>query len=89
MQITIEIPDDTPHHLVEHLKHITPKLIDPDYLSTWWNISDVFDAAETMGVDLSVQQAQDVLSFIRANHDASVGVNWEVIELAIERIAGG
>ena len=86
MQVTIEIPDDTPEHMVKHLKNYAAKLIDPSYLTIWWNVSDVFDVAENMGVEISVEKAEEVLKHIEHNHDACEGISWYVIEAALDRL---
>ena len=42
-----------------------------------WHIDDV----QSVRPDLTKPQACEVLAHIRKNHDANVGVNWEVIEV--------
>lgn len=86
MQVTIEIPDDTPEHMVNHLKNYATKLIDPSYLAIWWNVSDVFDVAENMDIEISVEKAEEVLKYIDHNHDACEGISWYVIESALDRL---
>lgn len=47
-----------------------------------WDIEDV----QCIDESLTEEQAIEVLLFIRENHDANVGVNWDVIESAIEHL---
>lgn len=53
-------------------------------ISLDWSIGDVRSVAEDMDVELSILDAADILQDIYRNHDASIGVNWEVIRTHIE-----
>lgn len=44
-----------------------------------WDIEDVKSIDST----LTDEQAQAVLDRVKHNHDANIGINWEVIEQAI------
>lgn len=41
-----------------------------------WHIEDVLHVRS----DLTPEQASIVLESVRDNHDATIGINWEVIE---------
>lgn len=45
-----------------------------------WHIDDVLDAHP----HLSKEQAKDVLLNCKKNHDATIGMNWEVINQTVE-----
>lgn len=47
-----------------------------DEISIIWTIEDVL----YIRPDLEEYQAREVLQEIKSNHDASIGVNWSVIE---------
>ena len=47
--------------------------------STEYIISQAFD----MGVGLDIDQASEILEEVIDDHDASVGINWDVIEYHI------
>lgn len=49
-----------------------------------WNTDDVMDKAYHMEVTLSEIEADEILDNIYRTHDASIGVNWDVIEYHIE-----
>lgn len=49
-----------------------------------WSTNDVLSRAEDMGVEITSEQADEILQNVFDNHDASIGVNWEVIEFHIE-----
>ena len=84
MQIIIEIPDGTPSHMVERLKDYAPRLATRDWLASWWHISDVYDIADSIGIELDSNQAADILEIVGSNEDSEVGINHEVIEFATE-----
>ena len=47
-----------------------------------WGIDDVM----TMRGDLTEEQCAKVLESVKKNHDANIGINWEVIELAADTL---
>ena len=49
-----------------------------------WSTNDVHSRAEDMGVEITAEQADEILQNVFDNHDANIGVNWEVIEFHIE-----
>jgi hypothetical protein len=54
-----------------------------DRIAIPWSLDDVYQAAERMEVPLDSNQAQEVLAKLVKKHDASVGINWDVIESTI------
>lgn len=51
--------------------------------SDWWQ-EDVEQVAEDMGVQLSPDQVEGVMELAARRFDANIGVNWEVLESAIQ-----
>ena len=52
-----------------------------------WTHQDVMMYAEDdMGIDLTSEQLNDVVSLIGARFDASIGINWEFIEIMIQEV---
>jgi len=49
-------------------------------IAIFWNIEDV----QSIRPDLSDEKASTVLKHLKKNHDASVGVNWETIEVVAD-----
>ena len=47
-----------------------------------WYAEDIKSQCDT----LTDKQIGDVLSLIENNHDATIGVNWEVINYYIEKV---
>jgi hypothetical protein len=52
-----------------------------------WSTEDVLGKAEEMDIELTEEQADVILDNIERSHDASVGINWDVIEYHIESLA--
>lgn len=48
-----------------------------------WHIDDVRRASDDR---LNDDECRDVLQYLLDEHDASIGINWEVIEFAIEEL---
>jgi hypothetical protein len=42
-----------------------------------WSIADV----QSIRPDLTDEQASDVLKSLKRNHDATIGINWDLIEI--------
>lgn len=49
-----------------------------------WGVEDV----QSVRPDLSDDQAWEVLKFAQRGHDASLGFNWECLEIAAESLYG-
>ena len=64
-----------------------PKSIDEDgYIHIKWHIDDVKATAEQMGIAsrMTDEDAREILEIVKHRHDASVGINWDVIEVHID-----
>lgn len=75
--------------VTRHVTQYPPEVFDvdalakqPDTIEISWHIDDVKHQDET----LTDEQALEVLHLIKNNHDATIGVNWEVIDAAISII---
>jgi hypothetical protein len=49
-----------------------------------WHIEDVMEVAENMGIEISEEDAEWVLNDVADNFDANIGINWDVIEMALQ-----
>lgn len=53
----------------------------------WWT-QDVMAQLEDCGTDrISREDARKVLDYVMQEHDATVGINWEVIQMRAEHLA--
>jgi len=50
-----------------------------DKIALVWNTKDVIDVAIKNGRLINEEQAKEVLGSVLDNHDANVGVNWDVL----------
>ena len=53
---------------------------DPDEISIVWSTEDVLSVSP----DLTKEQAREVLYELDHNHDASIGISWDVIDIIAE-----
>lgn len=54
--------------------------VDEDTIVIAWNVEDVLSIAP----DLTVEDARDVLAMALDNHDANIGISWDVLEVWAE-----
>lgn len=54
-----------------------------DQISIVWGVDDVLETARTCNVKLSKDQAREVLQLLERRHDATIGINWDVIRETI------
>lgn len=59
------------------------RLTSPDWLSSWWHISDVEDCVH---VEMTDEECREVLKRANCEHDANVGINWEVIRYYADEV---
>jgi hypothetical protein len=58
------------------------QLLSPDYVAVFWHISDVQERWE-----ITSTQAREVLQKISGrHHDATMGINWDVIDAAVDAL---
>lgn len=55
-----------------------------DEITVTWTIDDVKSIAE----DLTPDQCREVLKRAKRHHDATVGINWEVLEYYADQVQG-
>jgi uncharacterized protein YjaG (DUF416 family) len=51
-----------------------------------WCIEDVLGRAEDRDIELTEDQALDVLSAMESGHDCEIGINWNVIDFHIDEV---
>ena len=49
-----------------------------------WCTQDILWQADNLDVELTEDQADDILESLENNHDATIGINWDVISFYIE-----
>ena len=68
------------------------KLIKDEQTGEWeiverWTEADIRHQAEySYGIDLTHDQSYEILKLVMKSHDANIGINWDVVNSAIEEI---
>jgi hypothetical protein len=69
---------------VDLAKHmINEKFRDVEYIG--WTVGDVLDRAKYLGIELTKEEARDILYTAVQKHEATVGLNWDVLDVHIEQ----
>ncbi|MBD3260926.1 MAG: hypothetical protein GF334_04490 [Candidatus Altiarchaeales archaeon] len=56
-----------------------------DEMHVVWDVEDVMTQAGNDLVEITEDDAREILASLHRNHDADVGINWDVISTAIAR----
>lgn len=56
-----------------------------DNITITWDIEDVLQQDNT----LTIEQAREVLQMLKQQHDACIGINWDVIDCTIDSLKRG
>lgn len=76
-QITLTVPN----HISEaEFLNLVDRISSEDWIADWWHIDDIKDQRD----DLSDDQAREVLRHIKRHKDATIGINWTVIDCAAD-----
>jgi hypothetical protein len=79
VMIEVDIPDGWKIPQSEDVK----RLVDPDWMASWWHIDDVkesFNSEEDHEeLNLTDDEAREVLRLADKYHDCEQGINWEVL----------
>jgi hypothetical protein len=59
------------------------------FITLTWHVEDVIEQAAANDIKLIDEQALDILHLLKSEHDASIGINWEVIDTFIEMYLDG
>jgi hypothetical protein len=69
------------------------RAFDPDWMASWWHISDIHTQANIMeGIDsdeseeITDDEAREVLRLMNKYHDSEVGINWDVIDSWVDHV---
>lgn len=79
--IEVDIPNG---RSVTEAQLAVKRAFDPDWMAEWWHIDDVIEQANC--IELTEQEARDVLAMVSKRHDCNIGINWEVIQYWIDQI---
>ena len=57
-----------------------------DYFSLWFSRGDIKSHADDLGIDIDENDIDNVIKYFASKGDASVGINWDSIEEAINYV---
>jgi len=92
MKVTIEI--DLPKGVTKaEAEGAVKRAFDPDWIASWWHISDVHTQANIVegsdsdeAEEITDEEAREVLRLMNKYHDSEVGLNWDVIDSWIDHV---
>ena len=65
--------------------HYKPEV---EVVNIFWNEEDVAGAATDIGKELTKAETDEVIDRLTKYHDASIGINWDVIQYHIGEVVG-
>lgn len=68
----------------KHVEH-TKKMFKS--INIIWSVEDVIERAKQENINLTETQALEILEDAKDNHDATIGINWDVLDYHIEDVA--
>lgn len=83
MMIEVDIPSG---RSVAEAVGAVKRAFDPDWFAEWWHKDDVISQAESNGIDITDDEARDVMAMVIRKHDCNIGINWDVIDYWIDEI---
>lgn len=51
-----------------------------------WSTEDVLHEAKELGVELTEDEANDILLHMEEKHDANIGISWDIIDIYIQDV---
>jgi hypothetical protein len=73
-----EIEDLITHKLDDEL------ISEKNSIFIFWHISDILNRARERNIRISLIDARNMLQEIKDNHDACIGINWDVIDAYLD-----
>jgi len=52
----------------------------PEIVSFSWNIEDIIERAKDNDREVTTDQAIEILAIVKRQHDATIGINWDVLD---------
>jgi len=54
------------------------------FVENLWTTTDIIGTGENMDIEITEEQAKEIMELMGRRHDATIGVNWDFIEAMIE-----
>lgn len=71
----------------DRLEDYKLRIIEGDTIAMVWSDEDVKGRMEELSIELDVGEIRDVLSLLDNEHDACIGINWDMIDFWIDHVA--
>lgn len=83
LNILVELTDSKSYNIVMAHSDIVDlyQNTKPSEIMISWHTDDVIHRAQERGIIISKHQAKDILETAKKNHDANIGINWEVLDI--------
>ena len=86
--LAIMIKDQINHPMIQKdcqsLIDFCSERINENVIDISWNVVDVEHAANELSLDLNLKQCKIILQEIKDGHEASIGINWDIITIRIK-----
>jgi hypothetical protein len=83
VMIEVDIPDGWKIPQSEDVK----RLVDPDWMASWWHIDDIIEQHDRgFCGEITQEEAREVLRLADKYHDCEVGICWDVIDGWIDHV---
>lgn len=87
VMIEVDIPSG---RSVSEAEAAVKRAFDPDWVASWWHISDIHGQANGWDFDeaqeITDEEAREVLRLMDKYHDANNGICWDVIDGWIDHV---
>jgi hypothetical protein len=80
--ITINVPYNFNDMEIKDIVRQCQAIVDPNSIAIFWSIEDVQEVARHLTDD----QAREVLDAVKRRHDATIGINWDVLETVADAL---
>ena len=81
---TLKERDDLQKTSTTSLARHDKAVADGTTIESPWSVEDVYGLAEDSGYPITEDDAKSVLSSVKKNFDANIGVNWEVLQYYLD-----
>jgi hypothetical protein len=82
--ISISIPD---HLTEEEFKNRLEMISSRDWIASWWHIEDITSCCDWHDLDITDDDAREVLRLADKYHDSEQGLNWHVLQYWVDHVA--
>lgn len=73
---------------MKNKKELTFGWVDDDHISILWNVEDVQTQAAARSLKLTKEECRQVLDACLNQHDANIGISWDILDHHIWHLFG-